>query len=184
MATPPKGNDRRVQRTRETIRLAFIDVIREKGLEGASVREITERANISRGAFYAHYADKYALIETFAREEFQKRVNDLPIPSLSRQTLPILIQSVLLYFQLMYQGHRLSPQIAPLLERAIHEELHAYLLRQLGRAPDAQTQAQLLGWAIFGAALQWSALPQKTSAAQKAQEVMGALTHLSQFTGG
>jgi hypothetical protein len=48
----------------------------------------------------------------------------------------------------------------------------------LGPAPDSTTQAQLLSWAIFGAALQWSALPQKTSANQKAHEVMTALEHL------
>lgn len=183
MATTPKGTDRRVQRTRDIIRQAFVDVIREKGLAGASVREITERANISRGTFYAHYADKYALIETFAREEFQKRMDALPIQTLSRQSLPVLIEAVLHYFQALYQDHRLAPDLAPLLERVIHEELHAYLLHHLQPAADAETQAWLLSWAIFGAALQWSATPSKVPAAQQAQEVLGALTHLSQFVG-
>lgn len=183
MATTPKGTDRRVQRTREIIRQAFVEVIREKGLAGASVREITERANISRGTFYAHYADKYALIEAFAREEFQKGLNALPFQTLSRQSLPVLIEAVLHYFQALYQGHRLTPDIASLIERVIHEELHAYLVRRLQPAPDAETQARLLSWAIFGAGLQWSATPPKVTAAQKAQEVLGALTHLSQLAG-
>ncbi len=92
MATRPKGNDRRVLRTRQMIRTAFIEVVQEKGLAGTSVQDIADRANVSRGTFYAHYADKYALIELIVREEFQQAVRNLPIQAeLSRNSLRLLI---------------------------------------------------------------------------------------------
>jgi AcrR family transcriptional regulator len=192
LATPPKGTDRRVQRTRQIIRQAFIEVVREKGLEGANIREITERANVSRTTFYAHYPDKFALIETFVREEFQKLVGTLPlVPSLNRQTLPVLIQAVLEYVQRIYQRHHLSRDLAPLIERTIHEELNTFILAQLkqsspNRKPltpaDTDTQAQLLSWAIFGAAIEWSGATPKIPAAQKAQAVVIALSQLDSLT--
>src|SRR5690348_9052717 len=71
MATPPKNVDRRVQRTRQLLRQAFVEVAQEKGLTAVSVQDITERANIHRGTFYTHYEDKYALVYSLIREEIQ-----------------------------------------------------------------------------------------------------------------
>ncbi len=55
--------DRRILRTKEAIRNALIGLIAEKGFEGVSVCDITERANINRGTFYLHYKDKYDLLD-------------------------------------------------------------------------------------------------------------------------
>ncbi len=55
--------DRRIQRTKEAVSNALIELIAEKGFEAVSVSDITERANINRGTFYLHYKDKYDLLE-------------------------------------------------------------------------------------------------------------------------
>lgn len=55
--------DRRIIRTKESIRDAFIALIEEKGFEAVSVSDITARANLNRGTFYLHYRDKYDLLE-------------------------------------------------------------------------------------------------------------------------
>jgi AcrR family transcriptional regulator len=169
MATPPKGTDRRVQRTRQVIREAFLAVVREKGLMGASVREVTERANVSRGTFYAHYADKYELVDAIIREEFQRVVGKVPLSSgWNRATLFLLIQTTLEFFRSTYQQHHRSNDIAPLLERAIREEMNDLLLALLRENRDQsshvhiplQTISQIMSWTIFGAAVEGS---QKTS---------------------
>ncbi|MEP6988737.1 MAG: TetR family transcriptional regulator, partial [Chloroflexota bacterium] len=86
MATPSKNSDRRAERTRQMLHQAFLDVVREKGLTKASVQAIVDRANVSRGTFYAHYADKYALIETIMREGFHHSLSTVPIDKgLTRQ---------------------------------------------------------------------------------------------------
>ncbi|MDE5984414.1 MAG: TetR/AcrR family transcriptional regulator [Eubacterium sp.] len=54
-------DDLRVRRTQKAIRGAFFELIKEKGFEHISVKDITDRALISRNTFYLHYADKYDL---------------------------------------------------------------------------------------------------------------------------
>lgn len=51
----------RVRRTQKAIRTAFFELIKENGFEHISVKDITNRAQISRNTFYLHYSDKYDL---------------------------------------------------------------------------------------------------------------------------
>jgi AcrR family transcriptional regulator len=64
--------DRRVQRTRQALRKALVDLIQEKGYDAISVEEITQRANLGRATFYLHYKDK----EDILLEEFSEKVSD------------------------------------------------------------------------------------------------------------
>ncbi len=57
------GNNLRVRRTRKLLREALIELIEERGFEALTVGEITERAMVSRAAFYRNYRDKYDLVE-------------------------------------------------------------------------------------------------------------------------
>lgn len=53
----------RVRRTRKLLREALVGLIEEKGFDKVTVGEITERALVSRAAFYRAYRDKYHLVE-------------------------------------------------------------------------------------------------------------------------
>ncbi|HLX87787.1 MAG TPA: TetR/AcrR family transcriptional regulator [Acidimicrobiales bacterium] len=53
--------DRRVRRTQNALRNAFVALVLERGYESLSVEDITERADVARATFYSHYADKEAL---------------------------------------------------------------------------------------------------------------------------
>ena len=50
--------DRRVQRTRELLQKALIELIKEQGYETITIQEIVDRANVGRTAFYLHYGNK------------------------------------------------------------------------------------------------------------------------------
>jgi AcrR family transcriptional regulator len=54
--------DRRILKTREDIRNAFIVLLKEKIFDEITVKDIAEKANINRATFYKHYDDKYDLI--------------------------------------------------------------------------------------------------------------------------
>lgn len=54
--------DRRVRRTRQLIRDAFIALARERGYDRVSVQDILDRADVGRSTFYAHYRDKDDLL--------------------------------------------------------------------------------------------------------------------------
>ena len=57
-----KKLDRRVQRTRELLRNALMQIIQEKGYDAVTIEEITERANLGRTTFYLHYQSKDDLL--------------------------------------------------------------------------------------------------------------------------
>jgi AcrR family transcriptional regulator len=50
--------DRRVQRTHRLLRDALVSLVHEKHYDSIAVREILERANVGRSAFYAHFDGK------------------------------------------------------------------------------------------------------------------------------
>jgi AcrR family transcriptional regulator len=56
-------------RTRELLLDAAAALFAERGVNGASVEQIAERAGFSRGAFYGNFADKHDLV----RELLQRR---------------------------------------------------------------------------------------------------------------
>jgi AcrR family transcriptional regulator len=64
--------DRRIQRTRQALRKALSELIKEKEYESISVEEITQRANLGRATFYLHYRDKEDLLV----DEFSELANE------------------------------------------------------------------------------------------------------------
>jgi AcrR family transcriptional regulator len=57
------ATDRRIERTQASLRHAMVQLIIEQGFEATTVSQITERANVGRSTFYAHFADKEDLLQ-------------------------------------------------------------------------------------------------------------------------
>lgn len=66
------GNDRRVRRTKKSIRQALTSLLREKSLQNITVKEIADRADINRGTFYTYYHDVYDIVEQLKNEMFEQ----------------------------------------------------------------------------------------------------------------
>ncbi|EEL48141.1 Transcriptional regulator, TetR [Bacillus cereus Rock3-44] len=64
--------DLRVARTKNAIRNALVELIEEKGFDAITVKDITTKANINRGTFYAHYQDKFDLMAKCQEEIMQE----------------------------------------------------------------------------------------------------------------
>lgn len=62
--------DRRITRTKKAIREAFSDLMLEKNIENISIRELADKADISRSTFYMHYQDIYDLYGQIENEVF------------------------------------------------------------------------------------------------------------------
>ena len=54
--------DRRIRRTHQLLRDAFVALLKEKRYEDVSVQDIIERADVARSTFYVHYLDKEDLL--------------------------------------------------------------------------------------------------------------------------
>ncbi|WP_313640553.1 TetR/AcrR family transcriptional regulator [Paenibacillus sp.] len=80
--------DLRVIRTKESIRQALVELINEKGFDAITVKDITTKANINRGTFYAHYQDKFDLM-TKCEEEIM-----LDMSTITKQNYPSVIAAL------------------------------------------------------------------------------------------
>ena len=181
--------DPRIKRTRQLLMQAFHEVLNEKGFEALTVQDITDRATLNRATFYAHYDDKYDLLNSYVREKFRNWL-DQKSSSTGPLTLERLNQLVTNVFEFMAEmdAHCGPPdkQLEPMFEAAVQEELADFLLTWFFHArtlsgsmtiyPEPQTLALLWSWAIFGAGVQWSRGHSKKSAAERASEVVKALT--------
>src|SRR5262249_36282459 len=93
-ANRPETPDRRVQRTKTSLRNALMGLAREKPYASIAVKEILDRANVGRSTFYTHFRDKDELLESGIYEMLRSiRARPRKAPLLDRLvafSLPIL----------------------------------------------------------------------------------------------
>ncbi|MEV4113294.1 helix-turn-helix domain-containing protein [Nonomuraea sp. NPDC049695] len=170
--------DRRVRRTRSLLRQAGIEVVREKGFRATRVRDITERADVNRATFYAHYTDKYAFAEAMVREEIRRRfATRLPAAPAPVAGLIHGLAVLLSEESGRADGCRRNIDVLrPLIQRAVRSEVSGLLVER--HAYESAVTAHIVGSAIVGAVCWWreSGLPD-TSPGQVADEVTRAVLY-------
>ncbi len=184
MATPVNANDPRVKRTRQLLLQAFMALVEEKQyIHSISVQDIAERATVNRATFYAHFEDKYALLESWMRAKFHQALeSQLPASStLQMNTLHALILGVFDFLATFRRYQKpADKQFEPLFEVALQKELYEVLLNWLNQVPPQvpvlqearETTALVISWAIFGPAVQWSRGEPTCSAEEIAHHVL------------
>jgi AcrR family transcriptional regulator len=70
-----QASNLRVRRTQKLLREALVELIEERGFDALTVGELTERAMVSRAAFYRNYQDKYDLVEQIFDEAMSALLN-------------------------------------------------------------------------------------------------------------
>lgn len=75
----PYKEDRRITKTKQSIKDAFISLLEDQTIESITVSSITTQAQINRSTFYAHYTDIYAL---------QQEIEDTFIQDIAGLLLP------------------------------------------------------------------------------------------------
>ena len=78
--------DRRVQRTRERLQKALIELISERGSDAITIQDIVDRANVGRTTFYLHYRSKDDLFMS-CHEAIVSEFRIGPLHPLSREEL-------------------------------------------------------------------------------------------------
>ncbi len=88
-----KKTYRNAQRTRQKIKLAFLELIEKKPISKIRIHEITDIVEITKGAFYTHYQDIYAVFEDIENENINNLTDFLscsPTESLTCDFTPFL----------------------------------------------------------------------------------------------
>lgn len=190
-----KRVDPRIKRTRQLLQQAFMELMMEKSFQSITVQDIAERATVNRVTFYAHFEDKYALLEYTTREMIRQRIrSQLPEKSpFSPENLAHLIHTVC---EFLAEMERVCPpphgQMEPLMEKQIKAELKEILLGWLVEKPFAGSQphptpeqaAMVTSWAIYGAAMQWLQQERRNPATEYAQQVLPLILGNLQFIAG
>ncbi|MEC0226571.1 TetR/AcrR family transcriptional regulator [Paenibacillus alba] len=187
--------DLRVIRTKESIRYALVELINEKGFDAITVKDITTRARINRGTFYAHYQDKFDLM-TRCEEEIMldmSRLTKQNYPSviaaleIDSQTLTPFSFTVSLFEYLQINRGFMKAVLGPRGDLSFQTRLKKFMWETLyGNNPNAfvkeenllvpgQYLAAYMGTAIIGVIQQWL----ESGAKESPQEMARILTTIS-----
>lgn len=156
--------DKRVIRTRKLLLEAFFDLMRTKEFSQISVQDITDRAEINRATFYAHFLDKQDLFEYSVQAMFQEHL-DATMPSADSFTVENLraLSASTLSFLTQFLGHCAPSkrnQDLPF-ENLLQSHLQAILVEWLGEVDLSNTASREMiatatSWALFGAVMRYA----------------------------
>lgn len=143
--------DPRITRTRKLIRDALTSLLAEKNFESVSVQDIAERATVNRATFYAHFTDKFSLLDTIIREDVAARIAEGDPLSLSdtREMLTAIGSNVFTFVG-SHRKCRVDRDFEPQFQRAMEAELTDFLTPKFGHCT-----AMLIASALAGAAMNW-----------------------------
>ena len=162
--------DPRVKRTRKLLLDAFLSVMAEKSFDAITVQDIAARATVNRATFYAHFVDKYALVDELIREGFMQMLQQrMATPAGSTEEhLRRLILAVCDYWTALHSHCKHSYRM---FDSLVEAQVKAQLREQVRSAivehsaprshshPRLELLATIVSWAIYGAALEWSQRP-------------------------
>lgn len=159
--------DPRAVRTRKLLIDAFQNLLAEKSFEEITVQDISRRATVNRATFYAHFADKYALGNDIMRQDFDVLMKGRLTGSIEdpHQYLRSLLLAVTDHWAALNTHCKKSfrlfeslvePQVKALLRENILAWLQTHGAVYDGSPQHREMLATILGWAIYGAAQQWT----------------------------
>ena len=162
----------------------------EKALEGLlkttpfekiSVGDITEAATLNRATFYAHFADKFALLEGMVAGQFEQLLSkrgvtfDGSCPS-ALYTIALTVCDYLADIPYCFEQRQVSQHLelamVGIVRRMLLEGVRRYPPKS-GMAPEMVAAA--LAGAMYGAAKQWVQTEGRAGAEEAARGVMEML---------
>ncbi|KWX79295.1 TetR family transcriptional regulator [Paenibacillus riograndensis] len=160
--------DPRVIRTRRLLQDAFAALLQEKDFESITVRDIAERATVNRTTFYAHFIDKFEMLEAKLMESFMtiinRRISGHEV--LNEETIQSIFLGVCDFHKgLSIMCKRRYTSLGLVFENQIKEKIQTILLSFIDKdkmqsGPNAQflinTASIMLSWGMYGAAYVWN----------------------------
>lgn len=174
--------DPRIRRTRELLHIALHQLLQQKEFDKISVQDIAEAATLNRATFYAHYSDKFALLEETIRVSFLELLGrrNVHFDGTCSSAFQAIILAVCDYLHEVQQSlSSKQHQFEPFVEATVIDQVRLVLLgglrqhRAENENPAQAISQQILSpeiiaatasWAIYGAAQQWVHMPNRAPA--------------------
>ena len=163
--------DPRILRTRRLLVDSFITVAQLKDFKDITIKDITDEATVNRATFYAHFVDKYDLLDAVLSENILKNIKEMLSchDYLSEATIIKIFLAVTKFQRdLSTQCKKSYESFSTMIEHKIKKELEGVFFSLLiKRYPQREKEvlkigAVLLSWGIYGACVDWqhnSSLP-------------------------
>lgn len=160
--------DPRIIRTRKLLMDAFSKLIQKKGFKDITIKDITDEANVNRATFYAHFQDKYDLIDVGITKEILDSIVKRwdHFNKLNEKTIVGIFLTLTEFHTKKYRIYR--PQCRKsmepfnsIIEQKIKKELgelfHSLLLKQQHNmsSEDLKIVSTIFSWGIYGASVDW-----------------------------
>lgn len=170
--------DPRVRRTRATLRQGMQSLLETRAFDTISVQQITERADLNRATFYAHYTDREALLEDLIRSRFEEllEARHVAFDGTCPSALKAVILAVYDFLREMTSGCRSQQRhFDPVLQIVVQAEVEKVLLIGLEKGAfqlvaEPALVAAALSWAIYGSATRGSAARSQNNPEQASQQ--------------
>jgi AcrR family transcriptional regulator len=164
--------DPRIRRTRQLLREALTGLLERKDFDSISIQEIAEAATLNRGTFYAHYTDKFALLEEWIRLSFLEHLEQRNLIfdgscSSAFQAIFLALCDFLAEVQKLRSSQQ--RQFEPYVEAGVVGQLQKIFLdgfkkHPAERAVSEELTAAAASWAMYGAAKHWVNTPDRVPA--------------------
>jgi AcrR family transcriptional regulator len=176
--------DPRVRRTHQLLHQALAKLLETKEFSKISVQDVADEATLNRATFYAHYPDKYALLECMVAGRFQDLLDarGITFDGTCTGALRAIVLGVCDY---LASTPRLDcekqAQMEPHLESAVINVVGKMLLDGLknhSTTPHPEIVATATSCAIYGAARQWLLTPARCSSEDMAGHIVSLVSPL------
>jgi len=174
----PQNLDPRIRRTRELLQQSLIRLLETNEFEKISVNDITEAATVNRATFYAHYPDKFALLECVVASQFNALLaarNVVFDGTCSSALHGLALGACDFLAQTPGLACARQRHLEPHLESATVSVIRHMVLAGLQNHPSVKASPEMLAstisWAIFGAAKEWLRTPNHQPSQQAADNI-------------
>lgn len=146
--------DPRAIRTRQLIIDAFNALIATKDFNQITIKEITERATINRATFYAHFLDKYELLDIVLSEQLEALMeeNFRDYTQLDEVAVTHMFEAIIHVHEMLHmhcrRGYNTFTQM-------IEDKAKIQLKLIIRPLVADDMQAMLISWALYGAYSEW-----------------------------
>jgi AcrR family transcriptional regulator len=153
-----KSLDRRVQRTRDALRIALIALLEEHGWDDINIQDLCERANVGRSTFYLHFQNKEELLvggfddlRAWVRIQAAQRKTETDAMPFVRGLIEHVYEQRNLFRSIIGKrsGHVVQKRFREMVCRLVEEEIvppHASWKQKAGARYISGALVELLAW--------------------------------------
>ena len=155
--------DPRIRRTRGLLQDALKRLLEEKEFDKITIQDIAEAATLNRATFYAHYPDKFALLEELIRVNFLQLLECRKIRfdgSCATAFHPIVLAVCDYLAELQKSRASRQRQFEAFVEGTIIDQIRVILMDGYKKHPPEsgippELIAATASWALYGAVKEW-----------------------------